>query len=43
MAKKGKFIVMSPDGFPLERDAQYKDKKEWQRVLKLKNLKQKIS
>lgn len=28
MAKKRTFIVISPDGFPLERDVEYKDKEE---------------
>jgi hypothetical protein len=28
MAKKGTFIVLSPDGFPIEMDKEYKNKKE---------------
>jgi peptidoglycan/xylan/chitin deacetylase (PgdA/CDA1 family) len=28
MAKEIKYIVLSPDGFPIERDAEYKDSKE---------------
>jgi hypothetical protein len=30
MAKKQKFTVISPDGFPLERDAEYSSKEEAQ-------------
>ena len=28
MAKKGTFTVLSPDGFPLEMDGEYKTKEE---------------
>lgn len=33
MAKKGTFTVLSPDGFPLERDMEYKNKKEAQEAI----------
>ena len=33
MAKKGTFTVLSPDGFPLERDTEYKNKKEAQEAI----------
>jgi hypothetical protein len=33
MAKKGTYIVLSPDGFPLERDAEYKNLAEVQEAI----------
>jgi len=33
MAKKQKFIVMSPDGFPIERDVAYKNLAEVQEAI----------